>query len=497
MEKVLTAKQMKAADTYTSEQIGIPSMVLMERAALALAGAACLYAGERDLRIVVVCGSGNNGGDGYAAARLLKKKYPRTKAFFAGNAEHLSAQCAQQRSIYRALGGEEIAGEVIPPCDILIDALFGIGLSRPIEGRTAQLIEQINGLDAYIISADIPSGVDANNGCVLGTAVRADETVSFQFLKRGLLLYPGANLSGKVSVPDVGIVLGDADLGNAEVCGEALERGDVQEMLPPRTRRSNKGMYGRAAIIAGSRNMSGCAQLATEAAMRMGTGLVMGISPEDNREILQSGVPEALYRPTAQAFQHGWERWATALAIGPGIGTGSDAYHCLQTVLEEYNGPMVLDADALNLIAADESGFLLDKLRRCAGRTILTPHPGEMGRLCGERVSRILSDPVAWAQRLAQKTGSVVVLKDATTIITDGRQLRFNRSGCDGMAAGGSGDVLTGVICGLCAQGVPVFEAASLGVYIHGLAGEAAEAALGARGMSAGDITRYIPSVIR
>ena len=280
----------------------------------------------------------------------------------------------------------------------------------------------------------------------------------------------------------------------------SLHSSQIAAMLPARHVRSNKGSYGKALLAAGSRNMAGAALLSAQAAYRTGCGLVMICSPEENRNILQSTLPEALYHPLDEQTGVPFSFRASAAGAGPGIGMSAGMKKTLYSFLDRYHGPVVLDADALNLLAEDlhslDPSVVQAALDRIGGReAVLTPHPGEMSRLLGCRIQDVLADPAGAAVKLAASCRVICVMKDHETVITDGRRVCINHTGCDGMATGGSGDVLTGIITGLAAQGMSPFDAAAAGVWIHGRAGEAAAAELGVRSMLAGDIIRFLPQV--
>lgn len=522
MKKLLTAAQAREADRYTCEQIGIPSMVLMETASMAVRDSVLHFLQQgraadelSHSRVLAVCGSGNNGGDGAAAARLLLMKGIHAEVFFAGNEEHGTEQMKAQLSIFEKLGGKVY--RQVPPdfgtYDVLIDALLGIGLSRPVEGKTALWIDRINEASrkdkVHVISVDIPSGVCADNGKTGGVCVHADETVTFSYLKRGHIQYPGRENCGVVHLCEASICMepasGSKGADREDACAFTLDTEDVKRLLPKRVRRSNKGTYGRAVIAAGCRNMAGAAVLCGRAAMNTGVGLVQFLSDETNRVILQSSVPEAVYTPVLRTTEYkNILSKASAVGIGPGLGTSAGAAFLLKRVLENRGGKtLVIDADALNLLSENgrkfsgEEDLAEEPADPVRSGVIITPHPGEMSRLTGLGVPAILDDPVRAAMTYAKQNNLICVLKDASTIVTDGRRLYINQSGCGGMSTAGSGDVLTGIITALAAQGLDAFTAAYLGVYIHGLAGERASSQWGERGMTAMDIVEAVKWVLR
>ena len=496
MLNICNAGAVRSADRAAVEEWGIPSAVLMERAALGLTEAVtanCLPGS----RILVVAGPGNNGGDGFAAARLLRQLGWKAEVFFAGSRTRMSTDCALQEQIWQRMG--EMTRENETPdfdsCDVIIDALFGTGLARSVEGAAADLIERINRSGKMVISVDIPSGISADRGCVMGCAVRADITVTFSCLKTGLVVYPGREYCGKVLIRHVG----NEDL--LVPSAFSLEEDDLKELLPERKRRSNKGTYGRVLMITGCEDMPGAALLGARSAYLTGCGLVEVFTQESVRNTIASCLPEAVYtvrssceKPDSAAdlikLSAALVR-AKAVCIGPGLGQGIFTEAAVSRTLECEDKCVIADADALR---ARCFSVCADRRR---SPLIITPHPGEMAHLTGKSISDIMEDPVGTAAEYAKTHHLICVLKDAATVITDGKRIFLNRSGCDGMATAGAGDVLTGMIGSLCAQGMEPFMAAAAGVYLHGLAGEKAGNGLGARSMCAGDIAGNIPEVLK
>ena len=493
MKYLLTSEQMKICDSTEINHYGVPSVVLMERAALSVRDVISeRYPDASD--ILVICGSGNNGGDGFAAARLLNMAGRRADVLFVGKHDHMTQETALQAEIFKKHGGMILPDESgVKGYDLIVDALFGIGLSREVIGRYADLIHAVNRSDTPVVAIDIPSGVSADDGQILGCAVKADITVTMAFAKLGLMLYPGAEYCGEVIVSDIGITL--AGLRSDPVT--ALEKKDLGSILPVRRRDANKGTYGKLLLIAGTRNMAGAALLAGKAALRSGCGLVCVYSHEENRTILQTALPEAIFAPWSDELS-GWLAWADAVAVGPGLGKSEESLCLLREVLSSWTGPLVIDADALNLMAAHP------ELKPEGGMSaVITPHPGEMARLLNAgsaegtfSASGVAAFPVDIARDYAKKSGFVTVLKGARTIISDGEETWMNLTGNEGMATGGSGDTLTGIIGSLLAQGLFPAEAARAGVLLHSAAGDAAAGALGTRSLIAGDIADYIPQAV-
>ncbi len=462
MEYVLTGAEMKQCDYHTMEHFKVPSCVLMERAALS--AVEVLHRESFDLtRVLVVCAGGNNGGDGLAVARLLHLEGVLVDVHFVGKETSCTKETARQLEICRKYGISLISNPVYSEYNSIVDAIFGIGLSRPVEGVYREVIEAVNQSGAKVLSLDIPSGIDADRGEVMGIAIRAHATVTFGFLKRGLLLYRGKAYAGKVLVRQIGIT--------KESFLERLPRAftysgydKVAGLLPYRDPCSNKGTFGKALMVAGSFRMAGAALLCAKAAYKTGVGLVRVFTDSCNREILQSQLAEAI---TDSYENENLEEhllkitgWASAIGIGPGIGTGMQKQNILRTLLKKEQVPVVLDADALNIIAGNPS--VLEGHKQ---PIVVTPHIGEMARLTGQSKEEILKDVCGTAVNYAKKWNVICVLKDAGTVVTDGEKIYINRSGNNGMSTGGSGDVLTGMITGFLAQGMKAMEASCLGVW--------------------------------
>ena len=497
MNYSVTGAQMKRIDSYTIQGIGIPSLVLMERAALLVAAEIEADAGKQDY-IVCVCGGGNNGADGVAVGRILHGRGYHVQIILAGAAQDRTEELQQQIAIAGQMEVPMAAytddRTAIANARFIVDALFGIGLSRAVTGIWADLIGSINANSlARVYAVDIPSGIHADTGAVLDTAVQADVTVTFGYIKTGQLLYPGRFHCGKISVGDIGCPPGA--LARAGYDTLYYDRQDLAG-IPDRPPYSNKGTFGKVLIVAGSEGMSGAAYFSALAAYRTGAGLVKILTAGGNREILQTQLPEAVIevypadaRTDLEGFLEEQCRWATVIVLGPGLGTGEDVETLVSGILTHAYVPIVLDADGLNAVARYPylTGYFTENI-------IVTPHVGEMSRLTGKRVSDIAANLLGTARDYARLHGITCVLKDAVTVVA-GREGEsyLNRSGNSAMAKGGSGDVLTGVIAGLLALGMDEGEAARLGVYIHGLAGEEAARMKGIHGVIAGDLIACIP----
>lgn len=484
---LVTALEMRLYDSNTIEKIGISSCVLMERAALAAVDTVEKYCAstEGGRQILIMAGVGNNGGDGIAAGRILAQKGYRVEIWCVGNQEKASGQWRQQREIAGHYPIEFTDGPHRSSYTVLLDALFGVGLSRNLEGAFAEAVRIYRRLEGFKLSLDIPSGVDSDTGRVMGCAVKADKTITFGFCKRGLVLFPGCEYSGNVEIADIGITE-HSFLGREP--GMFAYGGMVSEEIPERRKDGNKGTFGKVLLVAGSANMAGAAVLAARAAYRMGAGMVRVVSPAENRIVLQSTVPEAIYGDL-ETLEEGMD-WADVIAAGPGIGRGEGAADSLEKVVSEGHKPLLIDADGLNLLAGKEG---LQKALSIQGKNgrkvILTPHMGELSRLTGKTIGECKRDLACTGMELAAKLHVVVAAKDARTMTcAEGHPVCINLSGNSGMATAGSGDVLAGVTAALLAQGMGAFEAASLGVYIHGMAGDAVAAKMGQYSCMAGDI---------
>lgn len=495
MEWLVQAEQMKKMDQYAIRELGIPSLVLMERASLSVLDE-IERAGFVTGAVLVICGSGNNGGDGFAIARLLYEKEIAVTVGFAGKESSMTEETARQKSICLKMGIQVIrlydeTNQKISFSELgdhkytlIVDALLGIGLSRTITGAYEELIDWINLADCPVVAVDIPSGVNASSGAICGIAVKADLTVTFACKKVGQILYPGTAYCGKLVCRQIGI--SPENLEEKERKIWIYSEGE-KPVLPGRNAYSNKGTYGKVLLIAGSKGMSGAACLAASAAYRSGCGLVRVFTAEENRSIIQTLLPEAIVtvwpETDLEESLKSALKWADAVGIGPGLGTGKTAEQIMEYVIRHCEKPLLIDADGLNLLSAHP-----EWKKELRENTIMTPHIGEMMRLTGKEKQEILQDLICSATVFAKETAGICVLKDARTVISDGEETTVNTSGNDGMACGGSGDVLAGLITGLLGQKMDAYEAARTGVYLHGLAGDLARENYGPRAMLAGDI---------
>lgn len=530
--KVVTAAEMRQIDQDTIEGIGIPGIVLMETA-----GSAIVNAIQRHYptckRIGIFAGKGNNGGDGIVIARQLSHIGHDVHLFlvsppdsFTGEAEtnlqiakRLTASFGLQTTPKGGLRIEELLTDTalgtekgaslnhITGCQLFVDAIFGTGLRGEVRESIATLINTINNLSIPTLSVDLPSGLDADTGNPLGTCVHADRTVTIGLPKRGLLVHPGAELAGKLEVVDIGFPEQVIDAQNIKV--HWTTAAQASEWVPPRPSASHKGSYGRVLVVAGATGMTGAAALASEAALRAGAGLVTLATPKHLNPILEGLLPEVMTLPlpeteagslavsASSTILEFAEKTKSTLAIGPGLSQNLETVALVQQLVRENQEQglglrMVIDADGLNALAqAREYISLLD------GETVLTPHPGEMARLTKNSVSTLEADRIRTAQQFASEQGVTLVFKGAPTVTgTPDGNVWINSTGNAGMGTGGMGDVLTGVIAGLMAQGVSSERAAALGVYVHGLAGDIASEKSGMHGLIASDVLKTVPEAI-
>ena len=481
--ELYTAAQVRELDRLAIEEQGTPSLTLMERAgADALDVLTGRYPGAGNL--VVLCGGGNNAGDGYVLARLARQAGLEVRVIALVEPGRLKGDAAASAQKYLQTGSVETA-LALEGADIIVDALLGSGLNRPVEGSFAEAIELINAASVTVFALDIPSGLNADTGVCLGSAVRADATITFIGLKRGLFTAEGPEFCGEILFSDLGT---PADIHVAVGAETRLTRHEeIMRNLPPRPRHAHKGRYGHVLVIGGDYGYQGAAILAGSAAARAGAGLVtVATRPEHARTI-------PLFRPELMTAAVTAERdldplldRVSVVAIGPGLGQSDWAISLLAKVLQTRL-PLVVDADALNLLA-------LEPLRR--ENWVLTPHPGEAARLLGITSTEVQTDRFAAVTSLRDRFGGTVALKGAGSLVAGATgPIRLNRTGNPGMAGGGMGDVLTGVIAGLVAQGMEPDVATVAGVYLHGYAADQC-AGEGERGMLAGDLLPVIRSLV-
>lgn len=497
MKEIVTCSEMKQLDGMTIKEKGIPSCVLMERAALKAVEEMEKGFGKNE-KVLVVCGSGNNGGDGIAVARLLHLKGIPVEIYMAGEEARMTEDTALQRKIALNYQVRFVNNPRWNEYTTIVDAIFGVGLQRDVKGSYYQLIRQMNDAHARKVAIDIPSGVNGDNGREMGIAFRADLTVTFAFRKRGLCFYPGRIYAGSISVADIGIY------GSKEKENQTwhLEKSDLRD-LPKRVAYGNKGTFGKVLLVAGSEGMCGAAFLSAAAAFAAGAGMVKIQTVEENRIPLQTLLPEAIISCTFHEEENEKNlEWCDVLVIGPGLGISGKSRERAQWFLShgsQSGKPVVADADTLNLLAMHP-----EWRRYLTDRVIVTPHLGEMSRICGKSIGEIQNAMAETAAAFSEETKAVCVLKDACTVITDGNgSTYFNLSGNAGMGTAGSGDVLSGVLAAVCCMYLPypgtapeIGKQAALGVFLHGLAGDMAAKKIGMHGMTARDIIRMLPQVL-
>lgn len=472
------ADQVRELDRVAIELCNIPGSLLMERAGEAVVRKVIEHWGDCQ-EVIVFCGAGNNGGDGYVIARLMKKMGYRVRLFQLGDAASLRGDARLMAEAFYEAGGQDEPFQSFEVNNaVIIDAIFGTGLARPVEGAWAEVFHTINRLDAPIVSVDIPSGLHSDSGSILGVSVEADITVSFIALKRGMFTAEGPACCGDIYFNDL---LVPREVYRSEVAAtHAIDWSTESARLKPRRRTAHKGDCGHVLVVGGAPSFSGAARMAAEAAARSGAGLISVATHPEHAALLNQGRPELMVHAvsTAEDLQPLLAR-ATVIALGPGLGC-SDWAQMLYAAVLSSDLPIILDADGLNLLAQRPSK---------RANWVLTPHPGEAGRLLGCSGHDIQNDRFSAVDRLQQRYGGVAVLKGAGTLIRamDDEVTRLCRAGNPGMASGGMGDLLTGIIAALVAQGLTLKHAASVGVVLHSEAADIAAEA-GERGMLASDL---------
>lgn len=491
--KIFSAAQVRACDAYTIKAGAMRPAELMERAA----GKCAAWIREnlpKDSLFVVLCGTGNNGGDGLAIARMLHQKGYGVKAFLLRFSKELSPDCNENFQRLEAID-KELVGIVepdtfitdIPRHIIILDAILGTGLSRPAEGWLANFINQINQLPNKKIAIDIPSGLPADIIPGRDSAIlKAEHTLSFQFYKRTFLHPESGVYAGDIHILDIGL---DKTFINAtSSLYKTTEPSDIAAIYRPRNPFAHKGVYGNVLMIGGSYGKMGAMTLCSKAALRAGAGLVTALVPGCGYTILQTAVPEVMCRTSGDHVIENIEEWEDykAIGIGPGMSTDNKCGAALAGFIDQCKEPVVIDADGLNLIAKQPE--LLAKLPI---GSVITPHPKEFARLFGENTNSMIQLDHARIQAMRYNI-NIVLKGHHTAIVTTEGECWYNMTGNAGMAKGGSGDVLTGIITGLLAQGYAPHEAAIMGVYLHGLAGDIAAKEMSQEALIAGDIIEHI-----
>jgi NAD(P)H-hydrate epimerase len=506
---VFTAAEMRALDARAIRELGIPGPLLMDNAGT---GAAALIARWlapiRGKAVVVVCGKGNNGGDGFVVARRLKARGAAVRVFLVGRRAEVRGDAADALGRWRGRVEEveEPSGlaRALGGADVIVDALLGTGVSGAARGPVAAAIEAINRAGAGgvpVVALDLPSGLDSDRGALLGPTVKAWRTVTFAGLKRSLLLAPAAAQAGAVEIGDIGV---SAEAARRGITTWRLEIADVRPSFPPRDPDAHKGRFGHLLVVAGSLGKTGAAVLAGRAALRSGVGLCTIAAPASQQPIVAAQAPEymteALPETAAQSLAleakdrlRELARRMDAVALGPGLSLDPEAQELARVLIRELQRPMVVDADALSALAGH-----LDLLRHAAGPRVLTPHPGEMARMLGTTIEAVQADRIEVTRTFAREHGVAIALKGAHTVIggPDGH-VTINPTGNPGMAKGGSGDVLTGIVGALLAREIEPAAALRAGCYLHGLAGDVAARERGEYAMLASDIIESLPAALR
>jgi len=509
---VLSAKEMARLDELTIGEVGIPGIVLMENAARGAAAYFLRVVPDLiDRRITVVAGSGNNAGDGFALARIYHGKGAQVNVICLRSPQKLTGDAFTSFTIMQRIGisvtvwdeaGDfDAQWEPIRESGAIIDAILGTGLKSEVKGLYLDIIEKLNGLNIPILAVDVPSGLDATTGLPLGAAVKATATATFGFQKIGHVIEQGADLSGQVEVIDIGIPPGLVQ--SAGIQRYWLTEELLSSWIEPRRPTVHKGQAGHVCILSGSLGKTGAAALVSLGAGRAGAGLVTLFIPESLNAILEVKLTEAMTFPVAEttektpslaAFQQifGFLQGKQALAIGPGISMNAETAALVRELLPRVSCATVLDADAITAVSEDPA-----ILRQAKVPLVLTPHPGEMARLCKCTVAEVERNRLETASSFSRDYGVVLVLKGHRTVIAapDGK-LAINSSGNPAMASGGMGDTLTGIISGLLAQGFDAFQAACLGVYVHGAACDRILDGITTRGLLATDMLDEVPAVL-
>ena len=509
---IVTTAQMRDMDRLTIQKYAVPSLTLMERAGERITQAIVERFGRTVKKgVLVIAGKGNNGGDGLVVARLLKKKRIPSEVALLAKKNELAPDAAHNLGAYLKLKGKvsEISaasvgqlGALLRGKGLLVDAILGTGIKNAVGGLYAEAITLMNASGVPTVAADIPSGLDSDSGMPLGVAVQAEMTVTLAYPKLGEVIYPGLNYVGELAVADIGIDSRAVKEVSPNI--ELLEREQVRQLVPTREPDTHKGTYGHALVMAGSRGKTGAAILTCRAAMRTGAGLVTLAAPRSLNNIFAGSLVEVMTEPlqddAAEEIEPpGDEAWRrlldrkNSLLFGPGIGVNDSTRTVLRWLLRNLEIPWVIDADGLNTLALE-----IDRLRSARTPPMVTPHPGEMARLIGKDTATVNRDRVGTARSFATERRCHVVLKGARTVIAtlDGKVF-INPTGNPGMASGGMGDALAGILAALLGQGLSAEDAMKLGVYLHGFVGDRVATENGEIGLIASDVIDGLPAGMR
>ncbi|MEO8259851.1 MAG: NAD(P)H-hydrate dehydratase [Acidobacteriota bacterium] len=509
--RVLNSTQMREADRRTSEEIGIPSLVLMENAGRQVVAAMeAIHSDLLEHRVAILCGRGNNGGDGFVVARTLVQRGVDVSVFLMGRVADVRGDARINLEILGRLGltvveiadsqAWELHFSEVSDCTLIVDAIFGTGLNAPVSGLIQSVIADVNSAGIPVVSIDLPSGLSADSSEPIGDSIEAGLTVTIAAPKLPLVLPPAETRAGDIVIADIGIPFAVLDaVGGPRV--ELLTRAAMRELITPRSADSHKGDYGRVLVVAGSRGKTGAAHLAAISALRSGAGLVTVATPVSCQAVVAAMAPEYMTEGLAEvdegldpaAVDRVIDLARDVVALGPGLGQAPGTRAFITRFVDRATMPLVVDADGLNAFGSDA-----DRLAGREGRdVIITPHPGEMGRLIGMSSDEVQASRLEIARNFAVAHHVYVVLKGHRTLIaTPDDKVFINPTGNPGMATGGSGDVLTGMIAGWLAQLLDAEAACKLAVYLHGLAGDLAEADEGEVAMTAGDVAGHLGDAI-
>ncbi len=509
MEPIVSIQEMRAVDRLSIEEVRIPAILLMENAGLKTAQAiAREFAPIAGKKVCLICGKGNNGGDGFVVGRHLSRMGARVEFFSTARAEDLKGEAATNRQIAEKLGLpiHDISDidQLVPSFrpDFIVDALLGTGIRGEVSGFYREIIEWINRQEIPVVAVDTPSGMNCETGAVAGAAVRAQLTVTMGNIKTGQLFFPARDYQGRFLVADLNAP--DFILEKIQTGKFLLTPGDVAGFLPERPGDAYKNTFGKVLVVAGSTGLTGAAAMASLSALRSGAGMVVLGIPERFNSVLEEKVTEVMTAPlpeTETGSLHSkaietldpWLNWSHVLALGPGLSTHPETRAFVHAFLRKADKPLVIDADGINNLAGE-----FDLIQNYPSDLVFTPHVGELSRLTGVSQKDILHNRVQITRESAQKLRAVVLLKGAPTLIASPEgTVYFNVTGNPGMATAGSGDVLTGLIAGFLAQGLSGLQAALTGAFVHGMAGDLAAETLGQRGIIAGDILNAVPEALR
>ena len=511
--KVATAEVMQRLDRRTIEEAGIPGIVLMENAGReAVREILKSYPAILKGKVAIIAGKGNNGGDGFVIARYLLNRGVSVKVFLLAAREEVKGDARSNLAILSTMKAPLVEIQdlsswkahlaEVEGCCLIVDAILGTGLASKVKGVVREVIEDLHHCEIPTVAVDLPSGLDATTGEILSVCVKADLTITFGLPKRGMLIYPGAHYAGRIKIVDISIP--HHLLEEEPITDFLLDFESMSRVLRARDPDAHKGHYGHVLVIAGSQGKTGAAVLASLAAARVGAGLVTLGIPESLHSIVEGKLTEVMTEPLAEGEpgflgMESFKKIRTltegkkVIALGPGISTREGAVTLVTKVVEDITIPLVIDADAINALSGN-----LEVLRRRKTPLVLTPHPGEMARLTGTNTQAIQKDRVTIARDFATRYGCYLVLKGARTIIADpGGSVFINPTGNAGMASGGMGDILTGMITGFIAQGYEVLTSAQLAVFLHGMLGDLVAAESGPVGLLAGDLLSEIPRALK